>query len=227
VSARDAPIEEFWAVRLGCSPKDLAGSGLALVAHPQPKSLFALATATAVVVAAPPAMHAGLRTVPDPRALVTRAGLAPLVPASASFVGPARIAYLHRALAAPGAVARFEAASDSRLRALRENAGPEAWAHANLEAAEPPLFGCLAEGRIVAAAGFQRLLARVAHVGVVTDPAHRGSGLGRTVVEAAGAHALELGLLVQYQTLASNAPSLRIAESLGFEPFATTLAARW
>jgi hypothetical protein len=54
----------------------------------------------------------------------------------------------------------------------------------------------------------------------------RDRRLGRAAVQAAAVHALELGLLPQYQTLASNAAALRIAESLGFEPFAITLAAR-
>jgi hypothetical protein len=45
-------------------------------------------------------------------------------------------------------------------------------------------------------------------------------------VQAAAARAQELGLAAQYQTLASNTPALRVAAALGFEPYATTLAAR-
>lgn len=189
--------------------------------------MFVVDADAAVVALAPETLHARLRTVTDPRALVTPDGLRALLPSEARLIGPARIAYLHGALAAPDGVERLGSASDPRLRALREHASAEAWRHANLEAAEPPLFGCALAGEVAAAAGFERLAERVAHIGVLTDPRHRSRGLGRSVVQAAAAHALELGLLPQYQTLASNAPALRIAESLGFEPFATTLTARF
>ena len=218
---------EFWAQRLGCPPSHFDGPGLAVVAHPLPGRTFAIATASAVVVAAPESLHERLRSVPHPRALVEPETLRPLLPAGAVLVGPARIAYLHRPLAAPAGVVSLASPADARLAALRGAVGAEDWRHANLEAAEPPLFGCEVEGRLAAAAGFERLLGRVAHIGVLTDPAHRGRGLGRAVVRAAAARALELGMLPQYQTLASNTPALRIAESLRFEPFAVTLAARW
>jgi GNAT superfamily N-acetyltransferase len=190
-------------------------------------AVYVFATATSVVVAAPESLYPSLRAVSDPRALIAPETLRALLPADATLVGPARIAYLHRAVAAPAGVVTLASPADPRLASLRGAVTPENWRHANLEAAEPPLFGREVDGQVASAAGFERLLDRVAHIGVVTVPNQRGRGLGRAVVQAAAARALELGLLPQYQTLASNAPALRIAESLGFEPFAVTLAARW
>jgi GNAT superfamily N-acetyltransferase len=217
----------FWAERLGCSPADFTRPGLTLVRHPEPLAFYALAARGAVVVAAPESLHAHIREAADPVALVTRVGAARVLAPDASFVGPARLAYLERALGPPEGVVRVESASDAALARLRGSVSAEEWRHANLEAAEPPLFACAHEGALASASGFQRLLGRVAHVGVVTDPRARGRGLGRRVVQAAAVHAGALGLLVQYQTLAANAPALRVAESLGFAPFATSLSARW
>lgn len=217
----------FWAERLGCSPADLTRPGLTLVQHPEPRAFYALAAGAAVVVAAPESLHARLHGVVDSTGLVTREGAARVLSPEAVFVGPARLAYLARAPEPPEGVVRVESARDPALARLRDSVSAEEWRHANLEAAEPPLFACAHEGALVSASGFQRLLGRVAHVGVVTDPRARGRGLGRRVVRAAAAHAGGLGLLVQYQTLAANLPALRIAESLGFVPFATSLSARW
>ncbi|HTO09310.1 MAG TPA: GNAT family N-acetyltransferase [Myxococcota bacterium] len=217
----------FWAARLGCSAADLTRSGLTLLRHAEPRGFYALAAGSAVVVAAPESLHAALREHPDPAGLLTREAAARVLPAGAAFVGPACLAYLERAPAPPQPVVRVTSAHDPALAALRAAVRAEEWRHANLEAAEPPLFAWAHEGALASASGFQRLLDSVAHVGVVTDPRARSRGLGRRVVQAAAAHAFGLGLLVQYQTLAANAPALRIAESLGFVPFARTLSARW
>jgi GNAT superfamily N-acetyltransferase len=218
---------EFWAERLGCAPADFQRPGLSLVRHGEPRAFYALASGAAVVVAAPESLFASLRGVTSPGELVSRDAAARVLPASVAFVGPARLAYLAHELPSPEGVVPVASALDPSLAALRRALTAEEWRHANLEAAEPPLFACLDGGCVAAAAGFQRLLGRVAHVGVVTDPRARRRGLGRRVVQAASARACALGLLVQYQTLAANTPALRIAESLGFVPFASTLAARW
>ncbi len=220
-------VAAFWAERLGCPVSAFERPGLTLVPHPRRDAVYVLAAGDAVVAAAPEALRARLRAVPEPVALLAPDTLSALLPPGTKLVGPARIAYLHGALTSSSGVERLGSASDPRLRELRANITAQDWQYANLEAAEPPLFGSSTGGRIAAAAGFERLLERVAHIGVVTDSRHRSLGLGRRVVQAAAAHALEVGLLPQYQTLASNAPALRIAESLGFEPFAITLAARF
>jgi GNAT superfamily N-acetyltransferase len=218
-------VAAFWAERLGCPAGAFDAAGLTLVPHPSPQRFYALAAGAAVVVAAPESLHARARAVADPQSLVTPEVLRALLP-GAVLVGPAVLAYLHRALDAPEGLERLDAADDARLLALRARVAAEEWQHANLAAAEPPLFAHVRGGAVVAASGFQRLAGRVAHIGVLTDPEQRGRGLGRAVVRATAAQALALGLLPQYQTLVANSPALRIAQSLGFERFATSLSAR-
>jgi predicted GNAT family acetyltransferase len=68
--------------------------------------------------------------------------------------------------------------------------------------------------------------ARIAHIAVVTHPSHRGRGYGKAAVAHLAARAIAEGLLPQYRTLDSNQPSLRIAEALGFQRYATSVAVR-
>lgn len=217
--------ESFWAQRLGCAESVFGLAGPSLVPHPRGNSLFVFATASSLVVMAPPVLHAAIGRLEQPRALLTPEGAQLLGREISRLVGPARIAYLHRAVSsAPGAIA-LDSAGAPRLQRLREAVTAEEWRHANLDAAEPPLFAIESEAGIAAVAGSELLLDSVAHIGVLAHPAWRGRGLARRAVRAAAAAAQARGLLPQYQTLASNAPALAIAAALGFEPFATTLAA--
>jgi predicted GNAT family acetyltransferase len=98
--------------------------------------------------------------------------------------------------------------------------------YSGLEFGEQPIAGLICDGEIVAAAGYEIWGGEIAHIGVVTHPRHRGNGLGRTVVSAIAMHGLEKGLLLQYRTLYSNVPSMRIAKSLAFEEYGATIYVR-
>jgi GNAT superfamily N-acetyltransferase len=218
--------EEFWTLRLGCAAGAFRTPGLTVVENPR-VGVFVVATARGIVAAAPSELHAALARTRDPRVLVTWDGLRPLVPAHARTVGAAWIGYASQAAGSAEGVRPVDSAGDPALASLRASVTDLEWRHANLDAAEPPIFAVVAGGAAVAASGSQRLLDRVAHIGVVTGAATRGQGLGRRAVAAALARALELGLLPQYQTLVANTPARRIADALGFAHFATTLSASW
>ena len=64
------------------------------------------------------------------------------------------------------------------------------------------------------------------HTSVVTHPAFRGCGFGRSAVAHVAQRAIEAGLVAQYRTLQANTPSVRIAESLGFRQYAASVAVR-
>jgi len=67
----------------------------------------------------------------------------------------------------------------------------------------------------------------IAHVAVLTHPAHRGCALGSAVVSGVAALALERGLVPQYRSLMANRASRALAAALGFEHYATSLALRF
>lgn len=145
------------------------------------------------------------------------------------FVGPAAIAYADATDFVPSderSARLLGAADDGALRALAEASGETAWEHSGIEFGRVPVFGCLAGAELVAAASYEVLGGTIAHVGFVTHPAHRGRGLGRAVASAATAHGLAAGLIAQWQTLESNAPSMAVQRELGFQPYCRTLAIR-
>jgi RimJ/RimL family protein N-acetyltransferase len=117
--------------------------------------------------------------------------------------------------------------SDSAaLAAFATTVGTVAWEHSGLGEGSQPIAGFWQEERLVTAAGYTVWGATLAHIGVTTDPAVRGSGYGTSVVSAIGEHALENQYVLQYRTLHANRPSLAIAAALGFQAYATTLVIR-
>jgi GNAT superfamily N-acetyltransferase len=79
-------------------------------------------------------------------------------------------------------------------------------------------------GRIVAAAGYQRWPTGVAQLGVLTAPDHRGRGLARVVGAAATADAVANGMLAQWR--ARLAPSRRVAAALGYRTLGAQVSLR-
>jgi GNAT superfamily N-acetyltransferase len=219
-----ARVERVWAERLGCADPLFRTPGIHPVAHPRPAALYAVLVGQAAVVAAPREMHARLSALGEPEAAIGPRALSGMVPSGARWVGPAFVGY--GSVRPPRPRVEIRVVADVDLEPLRRAVTPTEWEHANLRAALP-IFATVADGSIASAAGGERLRGDVAHIGVVTHPAQRGRGLGRAVVAAAFAHALDEGMLPQYQTLLANHGAMSIAHALGFEFFARTLAARW
>ncbi len=79
---------------------------------------------------------------------------------------------------------------------------------------------------LVAAASYVTLQDRIASIGVLTHPLHRGKGHASLAISAISVIARDLGLSAQYQTLSSNIGAIKSAEKVGFRKFAETIAAR-
>jgi predicted GNAT family acetyltransferase len=80
--------------------------------------------------------------------------------------------------------------------------------------------------QLVAIAGYEAWGGGIAHISVVTHPDFRSQGFGRSAVAHLGERTIRAGLLPQYRTLESNQASIRLAESLGFQRYATSMAVR-
>lgn len=146
------------------------------------------------------------------------------------LVGPAAISY------ADAGTFR-DPPSDAEMRPLTEADRPALdelrrampsveWDHGSGDLDGLPVFGAFADGVLAARAGYEVWDGRIAHLGVVTHPAHRGRGLGAAVFAFAARAALDAGLVAQHRALQSNTQSMRIARRLGFVPCATSLAVR-
>src|SRR5262245_28620089 len=99
------------------------------------------------------------------------------------------------------------------------------WEYSGLEP-DQPIAGYFIGAELVSAAGYEVWGGQIAHICVLTRGDARGAGYGRACVRGIAAHAIEQGLIAQYQTLYENAHSLAIASSLGFEDYAARIYVR-
>jgi RimJ/RimL family protein N-acetyltransferase len=185
-----------------------------------------------------------LASVPPDQLALWEARLAPLAPATlldphtmaqvarvqaAQVIGPAVAAYADAASLRPlpAAGTRLLTALDEEAHAALEAAcDATEWAHGGSEFALLPLAGRFVREQLVALAGYELWGEQIAHIAVITQPAFRGQGYGAEAVSLLAETVIARGMIAQYRTLRSNTPSLRLGASLGFVPFAETLAVR-
>jgi GNAT superfamily N-acetyltransferase len=195
--------------------------------------LFCLCRDATTLVSAPPdrVNHWQAQLAPlnrddllDPPLMVQVTGVLP-----EQVIGPALVAYADAATLRPLPTTgtRLLTALDEEAHAALESAcDPTAWAHGGSEFALLPLAGRFVREQLVALAGYELWGEQIAHIAVITHPAHRGQGYGAEVVSLLAETVIARGMIAQYRTLRANTPSVRLGASLGFVPFAETLAVR-
>lgn len=197
-----ATIEQFWAADLGCTVDDLRRDEI-VVTRGGGDGIFMLSR-TGGVVAVPPETP------------------------GARVVGPAFIGYADATTYAPCADGEARLLGDDdapSVDALRAACEPLAWEHGGAARAEIAV-GAFAGATLAALASYRIWGERIAHISIVTHPAHRGRGLGTAAVRAITRIAIERALVAQYRTLVANAPSMAIARRLGFVRWAVSLSIR-
>ena len=143
-----------------------------------------------------------------------------------TVIGPAYIGYAEAVLS-PGHPARSLTGRDALAAQSLQAACAEAeWEHGGSRVGTHPSSGVFVSSDLVALAGYEVWGGTIAHLSVITHPAYRGRGFGRSVVAHLAQVALAAGLVPQYRTLQSNRASMRIGESLGFVLYATSVAVR-
>jgi GNAT superfamily N-acetyltransferase len=110
------------------------------------------------------------------------------------------------------------------VAALAQAAGPEAWGESGLGEPSGWRYGCFEGSELVAAGTAKPWGIDLWHLGILTHPAYRQQGWGRAVVSQMAADALAAGAIPQYRASLRNQPSLALASSLGFQPYAEQLA---
>jgi GNAT superfamily N-acetyltransferase len=240
-----AILDHEWARNFGCSPEELRGPGITLLANAadfadyQGAYLLRWEDGSAVF------------TVPSPLLATVAAAIRGRPVAEVFDRAFLSSAFGERAIRIIGPASRNCAdATDFRpvdprgtrhltdadhaaLRRLAAACDPEEWSESGLgaildggpDATRPPHFGCLVGGEL-AAAGMLRPHGPLRNIYIATHPGYRRRGYGRAVVSAMTAHALGEGTIPHYQALAANGASLALARSLGFVRYATSLAVR-
>lgn len=154
----------------------------------------------------------------DPDVLRTR--LPPIV----DTLGPTSLFYLPAPLRTPGPDA--EVIDVDLAGALLDAAAPEELDESGLSRATSPLSVVRdADGAVAAACGYVHWPAGLAHLCVLTHPAHRGRGLARVVGAHATARAEVEGLIPQWR--ARVPASQAVARAIGFEEVGTQLRLRF
>ncbi len=231
-----AAITRYWAGFFGRPAASLVAPGVQIVPHAELehyRGVFCLQRGAATLVSVPPDRPGdwqarlaplGADALMDAAAMAGQLGVAP-----AQVIGPAAVAYADAAALRPlPAVGTrpLTALDEQAHMALKAACSPLEWAHGGSELELLPLVGRFARGQLVALTGYELWGEQIAHSAVVTHPAHRGRGYGAEAVSLLAEQVIARGMIAQYRTLRANTPSLRLGASLGFVPFAQTLAVR-
>lgn len=228
-------VNAYWAEYFGCAPATLFSGSAQIIPHGPGLADYAGIYAHfrggeddgRAVISLPPERLDALRAL-LPAGPATPASLsAAFLAHSTAIIGPAYLGYAE-AVAAPAHSARvLDAADAAAVRELESACDGTEWEHGGSAPLDGcPLSGVFVSGRLAALAGYEVWGGSIAHISIITHPGFRGRGLGRSAVARLAARALSAGLVPQYRTLGSNLASVRVAESLGFCRYATSLAIR-
>ena len=146
----------------------------------------------------------------------------------ATVIGPAYHGAVESVSATPVygcQITEVDPATLERFAALADT-DPEGWRDGSFGGRCEAVFGAVLRGREAALCNFKIDGAGGARIGVFTAPAFRGRGIGRAVASTCAAMAIERGYLALWQTLESNAGSVRLAEAIGFRRAGNHLALR-
>ncbi|MGH2543530.1 MAG: GNAT family N-acetyltransferase [Ardenticatenaceae bacterium] len=225
-----AELDGFWSQELGCAPDDLRAGDVRLVPCGQ-WQIQVLATPDGAVVIGLPQLIACAQGATTAQLLDPQFWTAQLkAPRQRiTFYGPGSLCYVSARTFEPhshafvrmlkrrdaGEVARF-----ARILQAREPEIFHAWAIGGRVTANERLWGAYHEGKIVSMAGLRRVNKNLCEVGVNTLPHQRRKGWGTAVASAATKGGLTLTPLVQWSAPLHNEPSQRIAQRLGFQPYA-------
>ena len=224
--------DRYWAGHLNCPPDELFSRPLNVVTHGEElqgySGALGLSRDGAATISVPPDREEELRELLGG----LEDGCAPeqfaaaLAPVAAMVLGPAYLGYATE-IRDDDSLARALSDDDAgAVERLREACGEEEWDHGG-SSLEVPCSGVFCDGQLVALAGYETWGGTIAHLYIVTHPGYRGLGFGKGAVAHIARRALADGLLAQYRTLDSNTPSIHIAEALGFQRYATSMAVRF
>ena len=221
-------VAGYWAEEMGCPAKDLFREPIQMISHGERladyNGIFALFRDGQAIVSFPEGRMEAFRD----RLPGSSFSPAEMAAAFSDFtvIGPAYIGYAESISPALSFVRSLGPEDRLQADSLRTACSEAEWDHGGSEVGSRPASGAFADGRLVALAGYEVWDNVIAHISVVAHPAYRCRGYGRGVVAHLAAAALQAGLIPQYRTLDSNTGSIRIAEALGFERCATSVAVR-
>lgn len=225
-------VDEFWADYFGCSPEALHDAATLVVPHAALQGYdgaLAFRHGPSCIVSVPATVpeigRDKLRGASPDRAFDAETLAKSFVVWKEWISPPAWVGICGRGDFNPTrSSVRLLTADDSHeIRELAEGCGELAWNSSEFYLRRDPTFGLFVGEELVAASGFVNLSERLAYIGVVTHPKHRGMGYAKAVASASMAFAFDHDLVPMWRTMASNKAAIGVAQSLGFRPYALTM----
>jgi GNAT superfamily N-acetyltransferase len=222
----------YWAAHFGVPCHLLFTEPLSIISHAgeleEYHGIFALSRNGARLISLPSEYAESLR--PIVLNLSSNFSLEDLAralrPIASAVIGPAFIGYTDD-ISQPSHPARALTLEDATaVDSLRAACGETEWERGGSNISVNPASGVFIGDKLAALAAYEVWGGTIAHISVITHPEHRGRGFGTAAVTHLSARALAAGLLPQYRTLDGNQPSIRLAKSIGFVRYATSLAIR-
>ena len=221
----------YWATHLGCSSDELFAQPLRLLTHGIELAdycgVFALFRGGAVTASIPPdradtlgALLSSFSHGDSPESFAST-----LRSVSSAIVGPAYIGYAEAATQPAHSARALGPGDEAALHELQQSCDATEWEHGG-SSIEHPCSAIFVGDRVAALAGYEVWGGTIAHISIITHPDFRSCGFGRSAVAHLAGRAITAGLLPQYRTLQSNRASIRVAERLGFQSYATSIAVR-
>lgn len=227
-------IDEHWASFFGLSVADFIKCELKVVPHAQLQDYqgaWLFRRGSSVVISVLPDWVEKIETQVQRQSqnIVTDRDFIALFGESVEkIIGSAYQGYLEESnfRLVASSVRLLSSADDNALQELAAVCEVEEWENSNIQVGQHPNFGIFSGNCLVAASNYQVQRDAVAMPGILTHPSHRGQGYGKAVLSAATEHGLSKGFLMLYQTLVVNGSAIAVAESLGYQQYATHLAVR-
>ena len=223
-------VDAAWAEVLGCEPELLHEPGAHLVAGGEQlkgERVLAARVGVGTLVYCPDRLRDRARRVlaeADPLTAFSPGVCARIAGVTESEVlGPSWHGFVDRArfVSDSAREGRRLDRDDPLFNALRIACGEDEWAEGGFfddpTTFDGVLYGIEEEGRLVAAGNMMPYRGFPADVGLVTRPDARGQGFATRLAAKMVWDALPDVEIVRYRALLTNAASLRVAESLGFE----------
>ena len=237
MSTETQRVEQYWAAFFGMQREDFLRPGITVIPHAKLNGYhgaWSLRHGASLTVSVPSkllkvmrARCAGLTVGHFQEPETTEAVFADWL---SMTVGPAFQGHLVPGEFAPYPltyVRRIVPEDGTCLQRLKTTVDPVEWEYSALAVDDQTVFGCFLDGLLVSACKNLMRSEDAADHGVVTHPNYRGRGFGKAAVSASVSHALDQDYLVIYQTLTSNAASVKIAQSLGLRQYGQSLAVRF
>lgn len=228
-------IDAYWATFFGCTVDDLHSAETIILPHAALEgypgiTLFRHGSGCIISVPQPLLKRLSGRLSLPPTEIFDPVMLASILGGAVrQIIGPTAVYYVdsdHFVSADTLGTRLLSAADDAALRVLAGSMSRTEWEHGGIEFGHEPLMGLMVHNRLVAAGRLEPRSESIADLGVVVARSERGQGYGRAVASALTAWGIERNVIVQYRTLMSNSPSMAIAQSLGYRPYAETISAQ-